>query len=181
VTSAAITLPVPWPSTAIRISAIRISTPMVICEYSVGWRNNGSTLSMSERKSAARSAPTNDPRPPARLAPPRTAQAMLSSEKPMSRIGEPIWTWAARKSPASDAITEQATNAATTIQPVAIPTRRDDVSSRPTARIASPVRVRYSQMSPATASATTAMKAIGTKLTLFVSPSTAPLEMGPSG
>ena len=70
--------------------------------------------------------------PPARLAPPRTAAAMLSSPKlPMS--GEPIWTWAARKKPASDAITEQMTNARNTMRPVAIPSRRDDVSSRPTA------------------------------------------------
>ena len=34
---------------------------MVIWEYSVGWWNSGSTLSTSERKSAASSAPTNDP------------------------------------------------------------------------------------------------------------------------
>ena len=67
------------------------------------------------------------------------------------------------------------------MRPVAIPIRRDDVSSRPTALIASPVRVRYSHASPRTASTTTAMKAIGTKLTLVVSRSMTSMLMGPSG
>ena len=96
-------------------------------------------------------------------------------------IGEPIWTWAARKKPASDAISEQRTKARITMRPVAIPSRRDEVSSRPTARIASPVRVRYSQTSRATASTTTPMKAIGTKPTLVVRPSMTSLLIGPSG
>ena len=51
----------------------RISTPIVISAYSVGWWNSGRTLSISVRKRAASSVPTNDPRPPARLAPPSTA------------------------------------------------------------------------------------------------------------
>ena len=67
------------------------------------------------------------------------------------------------------------------MRPVAIPSRRDDVSSRPTALVARPVRVRYSHTSPATARTTTAMKAIGTKPTLFVRPLMTSLEMGPSG
>jgi len=61
-----------------RMSANRISTPMVIWEYSVGWWNSGSTLSTSERNSAASSAPTNDPRPPARLAPPQDGRGRCS-------------------------------------------------------------------------------------------------------
>ena len=58
-----------------------------------------------------------------------------------------------------------------TTRPVFVPRRRADVSSRPTARIESPPRVRYSQRSQATASTTTPMKAIGKKPTLvFMAP-----------
>ena len=67
------------------------------------------------------------------------------------------------------------------MRPVAIPSRRDDVSSRPTALIAKPVRVRYSHTSARTARTTTTTKAIGTKPTLLVRPSMTSLEMGPSG
>ena len=50
------------------------------------------------------------------------------------------------------------------MRPVPIPSRRDDVSSRPTARSARPVRVRYSHTSASTARTTTPMNASGTKL-----------------
>ena len=67
------------------------------------------------------------------------------------------------------------------MRPVAIPSRRDDVSSRPTALSARPVRVRYSHTSARTARTTTAMKAIGTKPTLVVRPSMTSLVDGALG
>ena len=63
--------------------------------YSVGCWKSGRTLSTSVRKNAASSVPKYDPLPPARLAPPSTAAAMLSSAW-LPMIGEPTCTSAAR-------------------------------------------------------------------------------------
>ena len=65
--------------------------------------------------------------------------------------------------------------------PVRIPSRRDDVSSNPTARSASPGRERYNHQSPTTASITTPMNANGIKLTVELSLATTSLLIGPSG
>ena len=49
------------------------------------------------RNSAPTTAPTNEPRPPSRLAPPSTAAAMLVSVKLKPALGSPIWTWASEE------------------------------------------------------------------------------------
>ena len=77
------------------MSATRISKPIVISAYSVGAWNNGRMLSIRLRKRAASKRPDERSLPPARLAPPSTAAAMLSSAW-LPMIGEPICTSAAR-------------------------------------------------------------------------------------
>ena len=67
------------------------------------------------------------------------------------------------------------------MRPVDIPSRRADVSSRPTARTAMPVRDRYSQRSASTTRTITPMKATGMKPMLVVSASMTSLLIGPSG
>ena len=67
------------------------------------------------------------------------------------------------------------------MRPVDIPSRRDEVSSRPTARTAVPVRVRYSQTSASTTRTTTPMNATGMKPMLVFSASMTSLLIGPSG
>ena len=46
-------------------------------------------LMITLRNSAPTTAPTNDPRPPSRLAPPSTAAAMLVSVKLSPEVGSP--------------------------------------------------------------------------------------------
>ena len=103
---------------------------------------SGRMLMISERKSAPITAPTYEPFPPRRLAPPSTAAAMLVSAKPEPTRASPIPTWAMRKNPASVAIKEQAMKARQLIASEGMPIRRDDASSEPTARAVSPPAVR---------------------------------------
>src|SRR5690242_17352673 len=121
--------------------ASRVSEPMMISgNASLHSRRNpgtmfssASTLMINERKSAPNTAPTNEPLPPDSAAPPSTAAAMLFSANSDDGPGfaSPIPTDAARNSPASDASTEESTNARQLICSDGAPRRREEVSSSP--------------------------------------------------
>jgi hypothetical protein len=74
---------------------------------------SASAFTIRARNRPPTTAPTNEPRPPPRLAPPRTAAAMLFRAKSEAGPGwaVPIPSDAARNSSASVAIVDERTNA----------------------------------------------------------------------
>src|SRR5581483_3630877 len=144
---------------------------------------NGCMLTTRERKTAPRTAPTNEPRPPARLAPPSTAAAMLCSVKLVPVLGFPSPTpcWTAQKKAPTAAISDVVTSAAHKTSSERTPRRLADTSSNPTARMVSPADVRYSHRSHRTASTTVPMNAYGRKLTLASRALVTPESIEPPG
>ena len=63
------------------------------------------------KKSAPITAPTNEPRPPRKLAPPTMQAAMLVSVNVLPAFGSPIWTCAPRNRPPTADMNEHVTKA----------------------------------------------------------------------
>ena len=134
---------------------------MVICAYSVGCWKSGRTLLISERKNAASNVPTKDPRPAreARAAEDGGGDArervVADDRRADLDLGREVEAGDRRHHRADDEREEDRCS------PVDIPSRRDEVSSRPTARSAIPGRDRYSHRSARATRQTTAMNARG--------------------